>query len=116
MTQLNVNWLEAKAEADRVRSAKAEDKKRIKRGHLDPAKILFDPPKHWRNAKLLELLLAMPKVGRVKAGKWMRMHHLTATRRICDVPTQQRIRLANHLDVWSGSRDRVRRMMEGRDS
>lgn len=61
--------MEALHRANVVRVSKAKLKRDLKAGHVTLADVLFDPPECVLTAKVLELLLATPKVGRVKAQK-----------------------------------------------
>jgi hypothetical protein len=100
--------------ANGIRLARAADKKLIKVGRRDAAVILRNPPVHWRSAKVIDLLVSMNRVGRRKAGMWLKLHVISPTRRIEEMTKRERFALARNIDVWQGRRDRVRNMMEGR--
>jgi hypothetical protein len=110
--QATLQRLEALVNANAVRTARATDKKLIKAGKKDPALIILNPPTQWQTAKVIDLLLAMPKVGQVKANKWLRMHQVPATKPIEDLSTRQRNSLHRHMNVVGLKRDRVRHMLE----
>jgi hypothetical protein len=112
MEQLTEQRLKNLSRANDVRQRRAKDKRRIERGDLDAMTVLESVPRHWRNAKLVDLLLAMPKVGRVKAQKWCRHENVSLSKRIGTMTVQQRQRLIRHVDVWAGRRDSVRRILE----
>jgi hypothetical protein len=111
-TQLNTQTMEALLRANEVRLTRAEDKRMIKAGRLNPATILRCPPPHWQRAKLVDLLVSMPKVGRVKAGKWCRHEHLSMERHLGELTQRQRGLLAAHLDIEVSRRDAVRAALQ----
>jgi hypothetical protein len=90
--------MQALALANAVRYARSADKKRIKLGELDPLDVLEDPPNHWRNARVLELLLAMPYVGKRRATSWLMMANVSATRPLGAMPAVQRHRLRGFVE------------------
>jgi hypothetical protein len=110
--QLTLEHLERFERANELRLARADDKRRIKSGQLDAAVILRELPPQWANAKVFELLLAMHRVGRVKATKWLKIHNISPERRINTMPESQRFRLAAHIDAYALKRDRLRRQLE----
>lgn len=112
--QLSRKSLEHLAVANEVRFKRAADKKLIRQGRLAPADLLRDTPAHWCSAMIVDLLLAMPRIGRVKAHDWCKMESVTPTRRIRELSTRQRHMLARHIDVYALRRDDVRRSLEGR--
>lgn len=101
--------------ANRVRVRRAKDKKLISRGQLDPAAILDageEIVEQWANAQILELLLCIRKVGRVKAQNWLRMHHVSPTRRLHNMTIRERTALATHIGLFQGRTDRARAQFE----
>jgi hypothetical protein len=110
--QATMQRMEALLRANEVRIERAEDKKDITFGRKDAREILKAPPAHWETAKIIDLLLAMPRVGRVKANNWLRLERINPTRQLGEFTEHQRARLCRHLDTQSLRRDRLRRMME----
>lgn len=55
--------------ANEVRTARAELKRRIKKGEVDPRELFAQPPPELGTMKIADLLPAVPKIGRVKAQK-----------------------------------------------
>jgi len=95
----------ALARANAVRFARAEDKRRIKRGALDPAGVLLDPPDHWRAARVIDLLLAIDRVGRERASRWLvTAGHVSPTRHIGELTERQRVVLARSIGVFVSRR------------
>ena len=54
-------------QANQTRSARATLKKELATGTIELAPILADPPAWLRTARLRDILLAVPKIGSVKA-------------------------------------------------
>ena len=63
--------MEALRRANDIRSARARLKEKLRSGELCIVDVLIDPPVCVHTAKVLDLLLAVPKYGRVKStGCW----------------------------------------------
>lgn len=56
-------------QANEVRSARATLKKKLASGTIELAPLLADPPSWLRTARLRDILLAVPKIGAVKADR-----------------------------------------------
>jgi hypothetical protein len=110
--QATIQSMEALLRANEVRINRADDKKKIRAGVLDARTILRDPPSHWQTAKVIDLLLAMPRVGRSKAGRWLHLERISPTRPLNLFTEHQRSRLCRHLDTETLRRDDLRRQME----
>jgi hypothetical protein len=104
MEQLNEQAMEALALANEVRTARTRDKKLIGLGRLEASSVLRTLPKHWTSARTVELLTALPRVGRKKAAHWLVMEQVSSHRRLRDLTERQRTRLAAHLDTYMDSR------------
>ena len=102
--ELNLQVMEALTKANTIRTARASDKKKIKRGQLDPLEILNAPPEHWENAPVVDLLLAMNRVGRARAGKWLLIEKVRANMTLGQMNHSERYRLA-----WYIEREELRR-------
>ena len=61
--------MEALQRANDVRSARAKLKRDLKAGRQPIHELLLDPPEYLETAKVFDLLLAVPKYGRVKVNK-----------------------------------------------
>jgi hypothetical protein len=55
--------------ANEIRSARAQLKKDLASGKIELAQILAQPPECLRTARVRDVLLALPKIGSVKAGR-----------------------------------------------
>ena len=60
--------LRALEQADEVRTARAELKRELAAGKIELAAILADPPPCARTARVRDLLVALPRIGAVRAG------------------------------------------------
>lgn len=69
MTTVAAQPLEALAIANRVRSERAQLKRRLGRRELCVAELLRDPPHCLDTMPIEALLVAVPRMGRVKAGR-----------------------------------------------
>jgi hypothetical protein len=114
MDQLNEERLRRLVLANEIRVNRANDKKLIKAGRLDPATVLRDPPKHWEKARIVELLMAMPKIGRDSASKMCRFEHIALERRLNELTSRQRTVLARQIDLRLRRNDAARAVLEGR--
>jgi len=61
--------LRALEQANKVRTARAKVKKELASGKIDLVQILTDPPARVRTARVREVLLVVPKIGSVRAGR-----------------------------------------------
>ena len=55
--------------ANEIRSARAQLKRDLKAGKARIETLLLDPPEYVLSAKVFDMILAVPKYGRVKANK-----------------------------------------------
>src|SRR5436190_6316340 len=61
--------MEALQRANDIRTQRAQLKRDLRAGNLTIDSLLLSPPAYLETAKVVELLLAVPKYGRVKANK-----------------------------------------------
>ena len=55
--------------ANEIRTARAQLKRDLKAGRVSIHQLLLEPPEYLETAKVFDMLLAVPKYGRVKANK-----------------------------------------------
>jgi hypothetical protein len=72
----------ALAKADRVRLARAQLKRDLKARRVSICDVLADPPEWVETMPVLDLLLAVPKIGRVKATKMLQRGGISATKTV----------------------------------
>ncbi len=69
--------MEALHLANEIRRRRAVLKRDLKAGRADLVQLLLEPPAWLETAKVMELLLALPKYGRVKTLKTLRRATIT---------------------------------------
>jgi hypothetical protein len=55
--------------ANEIRSARAKLKKDLASGKIELTQVVAQPPECVRTARVRDVLLALPKIGSVKAGR-----------------------------------------------
>ncbi|HEY8407810.1 MAG TPA: integration host factor, actinobacterial type, partial [Gaiellaceae bacterium] len=63
--------MDALRRANDVRVRRAQLKKDLKDGKVRIQTILGDPPEYVETAKVIDILMAVPKFGRVKAARFL---------------------------------------------
>jgi len=91
--------MEALRRANDIRSERARLKDRLRSGDLDIAEVLQDPPTCVYTAKVLDLLLAVPKFGRVKANRLLERCRVSPAKTVNGLTPRQRKEL---LDTLAG--------------
>jgi hypothetical protein len=82
--------LDALQTANRIRSTRAVLKVELKAGRADFLALLIDPPEWLMTAKIFDILLALPKVGRVKANKALQRGSISPSKTIGGLSDRQR--------------------------
>lgn len=86
--------MEALQRANDVRHDRAVLKRELKAGRVRLADLLVDPPEYLWTAKVFDLLLAAPKIGRVKANKILTGARISPSKTIGGLSDRQRRELA----------------------
>lgn len=86
--------MDALKRANQIRTDRADLKKALARGGARIADVLQDPPECVLTAKVNELLLALPRYGRVRVNKALAQARVSGTARIEDLDAAQRTALA----------------------
>jgi len=86
--------MDALKRANQIRTDRADLKKALARGRARIADVLQDPPECVLTAKVNELLLALPRYGRVRVNKALAQARVSGTARIEDLDAAQRTALA----------------------
>ncbi|HWI07521.1 MAG TPA: integration host factor, actinobacterial type [Solirubrobacteraceae bacterium] len=89
--------LAALERANDVRSRRARLKKDLKAGRASIHELLEKPPGYIETAKVLDMLLAVPKYGRVKAHKALSHCRISPSKTIGGLSERQRDELVKHL-------------------
>jgi hypothetical protein len=91
--------MDALRRANDIRSERARLKERLRTGQSVIVDVLADPPACVYTAKVLDLLLAVPKYGRVKANRVLERCRISPARTLNGLTPRQRKEL---LDIMGG--------------
>lgn len=89
--------LDALNRANDVRTKRAKLKKDLKAGRESIHDLLLDPPEYLLTAKVFDLLLAVPKYGRVKVNKIVTQCRVSPSKTIGGLSERQRNELVRLL-------------------
>lgn len=84
------NRMAALERANEIRLERAKFKKALKSGRVSLAEALLDPPDCLKTAKVVDLLLAMPRYGRVKANKIVTQCRISPSKTVGGLSPRQR--------------------------
>src|SRR5450755_2357317 len=73
--------MDALSKANEVRARRAQLKRDVKSGRVSLAALMVDPPPYLESAKVLDMLIALPGHGRVKATKILNSCRVSSARR-----------------------------------
>jgi hypothetical protein len=83
--------------ANEIRSARAQLKRDLKGGKAKIETLLLDPPEYVMSAKAFDMILAVPKYGRVKANKILTQCRISPSKTIGGLSERQRAELVHLL-------------------
>jgi hypothetical protein len=83
--------------ANEIRSARAKLKRDLKAGKAQIEKLLLDPPDYVLSAKAFDMILAVPKYGRVKANKILTHCRISPSKTIGGLSERQRAELVQFM-------------------
>lgn len=89
--------MEALKRANDIRSKRATLKKDLKAGKVNIHALLLDPPEYVQTAKVLDMLLAVPKYGRVKTNRILNQCRISPSKTIGGLSERQRTELVSQL-------------------
>jgi S13-like H2TH domain len=89
--------MEALKRANDIRTARAKLKKDLKGGRASIQAILLDPPEYVLTAKVFDMLLAVPKYGRVKTNRILNQCRISPSKTIGGLSQRQRTELVGLL-------------------
>src|ERR1700685_1192956 len=84
---------EALARANDVRSRRAQLKRDLKAGRQPIHELLLAPPEYLETAKVVDLLLAVPKYSRVKVNKILSQCKISPSKTVGGLSQRQRTEL-----------------------
>jgi S13-like protein len=85
--------MEALKRANDIRVRRAQLKKDLKSGDAHIQEILRDPPEFVSTAKVFDMLLAVPKFGRVKAARFLNLCRISQSKTVGGLSERQRAEL-----------------------
>ncbi len=83
--------------ANGIRSARARLKRDLKAGRASIHDLLQAPPDYVATAKVFDMLLAVPKYGRVKANRVLQQCRVSSVKTIGGLSERQRRELIERL-------------------
>jgi hypothetical protein len=89
--------MDALQRANEIRTRRAQLKRDLKAGRVSIHKLLLDPPEYVETAKVFDMLLAVPKYGRVKANKILAQCRISPSKTIGGLSERQRNELVSFL-------------------
>ena len=89
--------MDALQRANEIRSRRAQLKRDLKAGRQSIHNLLLDPPEWVETAKVFDMLLAVPKYGRVKANKILTTCRISPSKTIGGLSQRQRDELISSL-------------------
>ena len=89
--------MEALEYANEIRTLRALLKRELKAGHKNVYDLLLDPPKYIHTMKIVDLLLATPKRGKVKVNTILRTVRMSPSKTISGMSQRQRTEVLSIL-------------------
>jgi hypothetical protein len=89
--------MDALKRANDIRTARAKLKKDLKAGKANIHTLLLDPPEYVLTAKVFDMLLAVPKYGRVKTNRILNQCRISPSKTIGGLSERQRAELVSQL-------------------
>src|SRR3979490_2462738 len=89
--------MDALQKANVIRTRRAQLKRDLKAGRVSISTLLLEPPEYLETAKVFDMLLAVPKYGRVKANKILTQCRISPSKTIGGLSERQRTELVSML-------------------
>jgi hypothetical protein len=89
--------MKALGRANDIRTRRAQLKRDLKAGKTQVHGLLLDPPEWVMTAKVFDMILAVPKYGRVKANKILGQCRISPSKTIGGLSQRQRAELVQML-------------------
>jgi hypothetical protein len=89
--------MDALTRANAIRTERAQLKRDLKAGRASIHDLLRKPPEYLETAKVFDILLAVPKYGRVKANKVLQTCRISPSKTIGGLSERQRNELVSLL-------------------
>jgi hypothetical protein len=88
-----VQRMDALQRANEIRTRRAQLKRDLKGGRVSIHELLLAPPDYVETAKVFDMLLAVPKYGRVKVNKILNVCRISPSKTIGGLSQRQRTEL-----------------------
>jgi hypothetical protein len=85
--------MEALKRANDIRVRRAQLKKDLKNGSASIDDVLREPPDYVSTAKVFDILMAVPKFGRVKAARFLNQCRISQSKTVGGLSERQRAEL-----------------------
>jgi S13-like H2TH domain len=89
--------MEALRRANEIRSRRAQLKKDLKSGEVKIRNVIADPPDYVLTAKVFDMLMAVPKYGKVKATRFLNHCRISQGKTLGGLSERQRNELLELL-------------------
>jgi len=89
--------MDALQQANLIRTRRAQLKRDLKASRMSIHKLLLEPPEYVHTAKVFDMLLAVPKYGRVKVNKILAQCRISPSKTIGGLSERQRAELVSML-------------------
>jgi hypothetical protein len=89
--------MEALQRANEIRTRRAQLKRDLRGGRASIHQLLLEPPDWVETAKVFDMLLAVPKYGRVKVNKILQQCRISPSKTIGGLSERQRAELVGML-------------------
>jgi hypothetical protein len=89
--------MDALKRANEIRTQRARLKRDLKAGRAKIHGLLLNPPEYLQTAKVFDLLLAVPKYGRVKVNRILTSCRISPSKTIGGLSQRQRDELVSYL-------------------
>ena len=83
--------------ANEVRTKRAALKRELKAGRVKIQSLLLNPPSYLLTAKVIDMLLAVPKVGRVKANRVLKSCRVSSSKTFGGLSERQRNEIVAYM-------------------
>lgn len=83
--------------ANEIRTVRADMKRDLKAGRVSIHDLLLDPPEWLETMKVFDLMLSIPKYGRVKVNKILSTCRMSPSKTIGGMSPRQRTELVSML-------------------
>ncbi len=89
--------MEALRRANEIRSRRAQLKRDLKSGDASITSVIAEPPDYVLTAKVFDMLMAVPKYGKVKATRFLNTCRISQGKTIGGLSERQRAELVEVL-------------------